>query len=62
MAFRISKNLVKQHSLTWDEETWRRTKVMSGRMGISISAFTRMVLNKEWQLRQQEQAERSPAA
>jgi hypothetical protein len=51
MAFRISKNLVKQHSLTWDEETWRRTKSMSAKMGISISAFTRMVLNKEWELR-----------
>jgi hypothetical protein len=24
---------------------------MSAKMGISISAFTRMVLNKEWELR-----------
>jgi hypothetical protein len=54
MAFRISKDCVKQHSLTWDRDTWQHAKAMSARKGISVSALTRILINKEWQAVQQE--------
>jgi hypothetical protein len=60
MAFKIYKDIVKQHSLTWDEDTWQHAKLLSGKMGMSVSALMRLLVNKEWQQRQQDK--RSAAA
>jgi hypothetical protein len=62
MAYQIASGMTRHISLSLDDDTWNHAKQMADARHISMSAFFRMVMVKEWKVFEAQQQQEDAAA
>ena len=62
MAYQINNGMTRHISLSLDDDTWNHAKQMADERHVSMSAYFRMVMAKEWKAFEAQRREEEAAA